>query len=98
MNTHLRRREPPITLKMGSLYRGALSSGIILWELIDQIAEDKPQKKVDRRGKMKIHHINNINITYEFLSRGNAESGRKPLKFVGIGSEGKLIVISSLIP
>lgn len=89
MNTHLRRREPPIQLKMGSLYRGALSNGIILWELIDQIAEegDKPTKKVDRRGKMKIHHINNINITYDFLSKGNPETKRRPLKFVGIGSE-----------
>eukprot|EP01127_Copromyxa_protea_P020674 TRINITY_DN6933_c0_g1_i1.p1 TRINITY_DN6933_c0_g1~~TRINITY_DN6933_c0_g1_i1.p1 ORF type:complete len:2573 (-),score=698.42 TRINITY_DN6933_c0_g1_i1:63-7781(-) len=89
MNTHLRRRDPPITLKMGSLYRGALSSGIILWELIDQISDegDKPKTKCDRRGKMKIHHINNLNITYDFLSKGNPETKRQPLKFVGIGSE-----------
>jgi hypothetical protein len=96
MNTHLRRREPPIQLKLGSLYRGALNNGIILWELVDQISQDgdKPTKKCDRRGKMKIHHINNINITYDFLSKGNPDTGRRPLKFVGIGSEGTFCALA----
>jgi len=85
-NTQLKRREPPIELKMGSLYAGALCSGVILWELIDQIAGDKPTKKVDRRGKMRIHYINNINLTIDFLTKGNLPD-RKPLKFVNVGAE-----------
>lgn len=82
MNTHLKKRDPPLELPMGSLTRGGLDDGIMLWECITALDEEPIPQKPNRRGKMRIHYINNVNISLQFLtSRG--------LKLVGIGSEGK---------
>jgi hypothetical protein len=81
MNTHLKKREPPLELPLGSLTRGGLDNGVMLWECISQIDEEPIPQKPNRRGQMRIHYINNVNISLQFLNT-------RGLKLVGIGAEG----------
>jgi len=78
-NTHLENRN--IRLPTGSLLRGALDDGLILWQLVAEISGKEDQmEKYNRKPVMRIHKVNNILGSLNFLAKDG-------LKLVGIGAE-----------
>jgi len=77
-NTHLKKRDPPREIVVGTLCTGGLDDGIQMWELVTQISNEA-MTKPDRRGKMKIHFINNHQIVMAFV--------KSKIKLVAMGPE-----------
>lgn len=66
---------------MGGMLRGGLDSGLVLWDLLAEISNKEDEMgRPNRRPKMKIHKINNILLSLQFLDR-------EKVKLVNIGAE-----------
>lgn len=74
-NTHLDERDLSIT----GLLDGSLDDGIMLWNLLEEIS-GKKLTKIDFNPKMRIHKINNLGTSINFVN----DEG---IKLVGIGAE-----------
>lgn len=75
-NIHLKKRDQKI--EDGTLTKGALDDGFILWHLLSQLS-GKTLRKLDPP-KMRTHKLGNITCTLQFLVEEN-------IKTVGIGCE-----------